>query len=232
MEKKTKLWLGAGLVAVAGYLLWKSKQANTTPAVASTAKPSVATTATGTSNLVGFNHSKFFKPDTKKLATGGESAAAMQVPASKQFYKVEDGKFNVEGKWANMANVPFKQTPHNIVSKKVMPFTATDGPVMKHFTTTDGPVMKHYNGGLVSAKMKNLTDGVQSGNEYHNASGNKFFDPRTAKYGQNQGVFAPAPKTTVMPKEVKQAAPTKMIVGVDASNKTSMNFLANQKIWA
>ena len=193
MEKKTKLWLGAGLVAVAGYLLLKSKKANTTPVVAAAPK-----------QMVGFSSGEFFTPDNQKFMNA--SAEAMQVPASKEFFHTESMKFGVDGKWAKaegsiFANQPFESAPKAAVSKKVMPFTSTQGDVVK------------------------------------NAIGDKFFKPETKKYGTNQGVFAPSVKASVMPAAVAQPAPKKMLVGVDATkvgatNKASMNFLTNPKVWA
>lgn len=49
MDKKTKLWLGAGIVGLGAYLLWKSKKA--APALTSSAAPA---------NLVGFDTGKFY----------------------------------------------------------------------------------------------------------------------------------------------------------------------------
>jgi hypothetical protein len=46
----------------------------------------------------------------------------------------------------------------------------------------------------------------------------KFFKPRTAKYGQNEGVFAPKKKSPVEPNRpmpVTQPAPLNNLVGAD-----------------
>ena len=48
MNKKTKLWLGAGIVGLGAYLLWKSKKA------------SPALTPSAPANLVGFDTGKFY----------------------------------------------------------------------------------------------------------------------------------------------------------------------------
>ena len=242
MEKKTKLWLGAGLVAVAGYLLWKSKQANTTTLIAPA--PTKATTATGTSNMVGFSTGDFYKPDNEKFLNA--SAAAMQVPASKDFFKTESGKFGVDAKWAKaeglinttnvkgakvgshnagiFANQPFNVHPKEAVSKK-MTFAPKGGPVVKNFAIKQG-----------NGQQKHFTS--DTSDKVKNASG-KFFQPQTAKYGDNQGVFAPSAVKALPIKQgpVTQAAPTKMLVGYDgmklsAANKAMLGFSDSSKIWA
>ena len=61
---------------------------------------------------------------------------------------------------------------------------------------------------------------------FANQSG-KFFKPRTARYGQNEGVFAPKKKSPVEPIEkpvpVTQGAPLNNLVGQDGSRFFSVH---------
>jgi hypothetical protein len=56
MDKKTKMWLGAGILGVGAYLLWKSKKA--------------AAVSSAPANLVGFDSGSFYEPHTAKYGVG------------------------------------------------------------------------------------------------------------------------------------------------------------------
>jgi hypothetical protein len=156
MDKKTKLLLGVGVVAVGAYLLFKSKKSST-------------------ASLVGFAGVKDrMKPMTGGMINsldvkGGRYGAGQGVFANadsneamkSSFYSVKGGKYGAgQGVFADFANQPFNFSGADAVGERTMPFAAEIG------------------------ERKIAADG-------------KFFQPRTARYGTNQGVFAP--KKTTMP---------------------------------
>ncbi len=169
MDKKTKLWLGVGVVGVGAYLLWKSKK-GTTPAL----------TTPPPAKFVGAN----------SFASVGER----MVAADGKFASVGERMISAEG--AGMINTFDVKGGH--------PGVKDQGVFANKPFTGDVANMVGANGENVFANQ----DG----------SG-KFFQPRTAKYGTNQGVFAPSKKTTVErpmpPKAVKQTAPINNLVGAD-----------------
>jgi hypothetical protein len=156
MDKKTKLLLGVGVVAVGAYLLFRSKK-------------------TATANLVGFAG---VKNRTKAMSggminsmdvKGGRYGAGQGVFANadsnesmkSSFYSVKGGKYGAgQGVFSSFANQPFNFSGADAVGQRTMPFAAEVG------------------------DRKIAADG-------------KFFQPRTAKYGTNEGVFTP--KKTTMP---------------------------------
>lgn len=158
MDKKTKLLLGVGVVAVGAYLLFKSKKSST-------------------ASLVGFAGVKDrMKPMSgggminSTAVQGGRYGAGQGIFANadstseamkSSFYSVKGGKYGAgQGVFASFANQPFNFSGADAVGERTMPFAAEVGDRTK---SADG----------------------------------KFFQPRTARYGKNQGVFAP--KKTTMP---------------------------------
>ena len=159
MDKKKKLLLGVGVVAVGAYLLFKSKKS-------------------ATASLVGFagveNRTKAMSGgminslDVKGGTYGAGEAVFANANANSNesmkssFYSVKGGKFGAGQKvFAGFANQPFNFSGADAVGERTMPFAA------------------------------------EVGDRTKSANGGKFFQPRTAKYGTNQGVFAP--KKTTMP---------------------------------
>jgi hypothetical protein len=190
MDKKTKLWLGAGILGVGAYLLLKSKKA--TAVVSAPA------------NLVGFDSESFYDPQTVRYGVGqgvfanqtGGMINSMDVKGAKAgstnqgiFANQTGGMINsmdVKGAKAGSTNQGiftdsvskkgFVNQPFNFtgdtdpVGQRKMPFAARVGDNQKF--NAGGPI----------------ADGA--GN-FSNAAGKEFFNPQTAKYGQNQGVFKP-----------------------------------------
>lgn len=101
MDKKTKLLLGAGIVAVGAYLLLKSKKA------------SPALTASAPANLVGFDTGKFY--DVK----GGHAGVKNEGVFADAVSKKEDKK--------SFANQPFNFAGAGVVGKKTVPFAEARG---------------------------------------------------------------------------------------------------------
>jgi hypothetical protein len=177
MDKKTKLLLGAGVLAVGAYLLFKSKKS-------------------ATANLVGFAGVK----DRMKPMSGGgminstavqgarygagqgifANADSTSAEMKSSFYSVKGGKFGAGGGlFASFANQPFNFSGADAVGERMM---AADG---------------------------------------------KFFEPRTARYGSNQGVFAPK-KTGVEPTTpvlVNDKKPVNNLVGANGFVTNTSNFV-------
>jgi hypothetical protein len=187
MDKKTKLWLGAGVLGVGAYLLWKSKKAaavvTSTPAqfVGADSFASVGASEKFT-NLAGVGDRMIAQDGTKFASVGQRSISA------------DGGMINstdVVGALAGSQNA-------GIFANK--PFTGD---------------------------VANMV-GVSGEKVFANQSG-KFFDPRTAKYGSNQGVFAPSkpkiknPVEPMKPIKATQAAPLNNLVGQDGSRFFSVH---------
>lgn len=177
MDKKQKMWLGAGVVAVGAYLLWKSKKAST-----------VVVAAPATASLVGFDSGTFYEPKTMKYADAN-------TKMEKDFYTVRGGHAGVKdqgdqfasatgGMKASFANQPFNFAGDGIVGDKKIAFAAEQGDRTKSIQGED-----------------------------------RFFKPRTAKYGTNQGVFVPptkkAPVEPNRPMPVTQPKPLNNLVGAN-----------------
>jgi hypothetical protein len=212
MEKKTKLWLGAGILGVGAYLLWKSKQAATATVASTTAAKFVGANA----------ESKFFNPETKKYGHGegvfANANANQEIKSS--FFDVKstpEGVFkNATASKKHFANQPFSFAGDgDPVGQRKMPFADKVGKNEKFNAggpKGDGQANFKMAGGPKQGNFKQALGKVDS----ITTAQDTFFSPRTAPYGPNQGVFAPsAPKTAVMPKMVTQAAPTKMLVGAN-----------------
>lgn len=197
MDKKTKLYLGIGVVAVGAYLLMKSKKAAaaTTPALTPAAAPAKFVGADSFASVGARTKSA----DGDKFASVG----ARQIAA--------DGGF---------ASVGQNMRP------------ATGGII--NSTDVVGARAGSQNAGIFANQpftgdVANLV-GANGDKVFANQSG-KFFDPRTAKYGQNQGVFAPkmpTPKRTLpveptTPMPVTQPAPLNNLVGQDGSRFFSVH---------
>jgi len=180
MDKKTKLWLGVGVVGVGAYLLLKSKKA-TTPVVAAAPAQFVGAdsfASVGSRQIAA--DGKFASVGSRQIAADGfASVGARQISADGGMINSLD----VKGARAGSQNA-------GIFANK--PFTG------------DVANMVGASGEKVFANA--------------NAS-DKFFDPRTARFGQNQGVFAPSKPKMKSPVEpnmpVKQAAPMNNLVGAD-----------------
>ena len=121
MNKNTKLWLGAGIVGVGAYLLFKSKKA-TSPAL----------TASSPANLVGFDTGKFY--DVKGGHAGvkdegiftnadGFAELAGKKPKKKGSVKVED----LGGEFVTFANQPFNFGGSQIVGERKVAFADAMG---------------------------------------------------------------------------------------------------------
>jgi len=188
MDKKTKLLLGAGVLAVGAYLLFKSKKS-------------------ATANLVGFAGVKHrMKPMSgggminSTDVQGGRYGAGQGIFANadsnesmkSSFYSVKGGKFGAGGGlFASFANQPFNFSGADAVGERKMPFAA------------------------------------EVGDRTKSANGGKFFEPRTARYGSNQGVFAPK-KTGVEPTTpvlVNDKKPVNNLVGANGFVTNTSNFV-------
>ena len=197
MDKKTKLWLGVGVVGVGAYLLLKSKK--TTPALTPAAAPA-----------------KF---------VGADSFASVG----------ENEKFTNMGGVAGVGNRMIAQDGTKFASVGVNYRPVSGG--MINSTDVVGARAGSQNSGIFANQpftgdVANLV-GANGDKVFANQSG-RFFDPRTARYGQNEGVFAPKKKpmppirrtlpvepTTPMP--VTQPAPLNNLVGQDGSRFFSVH---------
>jgi hypothetical protein len=190
MDKKTKLWLGAGVLGVGAYLLWKSKQA-----------AAVVTSTPAKASLVGFaNQAPESLINSTKVVGGHAGEQSGKIFANQDgnsFYKVHGGHAGVHGqgiftdasgKKGAFANKPFNFAGDDMdpVGQRKMPFTARVGDNQKF--NAGGPL------GDGTANFKANAGGPKgdgAGN-FSNATGEKdFFNPETKKFGPNQGVFAP-----------------------------------------
>jgi hypothetical protein len=210
MDKKSKLWLGAGVLAVGAYLLWKSKKA-----------AAVVTSAPAPANLVGFaNQSEGL---INSLDVKGGHAGVHHEGIFK----------NVEGK-KPFANQPFSfsGSDKDPVGQRKMPFADTTSTGQQKFNA-GGPK------GDGAGNFKGFADMSSTGQQKFNAggpigdgagnfanivgaknSGEQFFNPQTVKFGSNQGVFAP------------KAKPLNNLVGADGSGKMGLiNGPAVHQVW-
>jgi hypothetical protein len=210
MDKKTKLLLGVGVVGVGAYLLFKSKKA--TPALTVAAPAPAKFVGADSFASVGENE-KFTNMagvGDRMIAQDGTKFASVGV----NYRPVSGGMINstdVVGARAGsqgsgiFANQPFTGDVANMVGANG--FANQSG--MKKVGS------KKSGGKTVTVYTQDL------GGEFLNQSG-RFFDPRTARYGQNEGVFAPKlpkPKKITLPVEpdrpmpVTQLAPLNNLVG-------------------
>jgi hypothetical protein len=178
MDKKTKLYLGIGVVAVGAYLLLKSKKAT----------PSLTAAAPAPAKFVGMINS--LNSPTQRytnLAGVGDRMIA------------QDG--------TKFASVGVNYRP------------ATGG--MINSTDVVGARAGSQGAGIFANQpFTGDVANMVGANGFVNQTG-KFFKPRTARYGQNEGVFAPKPpmpKRTLpvepdRPMPVTQLAPLNNLVG-------------------
>jgi hypothetical protein len=194
MDKKTKLWLGVGVVGVGAYLLLKSKK--TTPALTPAAAPA-----------------KFVGADS--FASVGENEKFTNMAGVGDRMIAQDGT-----KFASVG-VNYRPVSGGMINS----------------TDVVGARAGSQNSGIFANQpftgdVANLV-GANGDKVFANQSG-RFFDPRTARYGQNEGVFAPKKKpmppirrtlpvepTTPMP--VTQPAPLNNLVGQDGSRFFSVH---------
>jgi hypothetical protein len=196
MDKKTKLWLGVGVVGVGAYLLFKSKK--TTPALTPAAAPA-----------------KFVGADS--FASVGENQKFTNMAGVGDRMIAADG-----GKFASVG------TNYRPVSGGMINSTDVVG---ARAGSQDSGIFanKPFTGdvaNLVGANGDKVFANADS------ASG-RFFDPRTARYGQNEGVFAPKKKPMPIrrtlpvepnrPMPVTQPAPLNNLVGQDGSRFFSVH---------
>ena len=202
MDKKTKLWLGAGVLGVGAYLLWKSKQA-----------AAVVTSTPAKASLVGFaNQAPEGLINSTKVVGGHAGEQSGKIFANqdgKSFYQVKGGHAGVHGqgiftdatgsKKAGFANQPFNfaGTKMDPVGQRKMPFA---------YTTSTGE-QKFNAGGPIGDGAGNFKGAVGD---------DKFFNPKTKRFGPNQGVFAPSKvKSPVVPNQPSiMAAPKNNMVGL------------------
>jgi len=205
MDKKTKLLLGIGVVGVGAYLLFKSKK--TTPALS-------AAPATAPAKFVGADSFASVGPNQKfSNLAGGVMSDRMQSADGGKFASVGARQISADGgKFAS-------------VGRNMRPLSGG----MINSNDVVGARAGSQNSGIFANQpftgdVANLV-GANGDQVFANQSG-RFFDPRTAKYGQNQGVFAPRmPKTPTprrtlpvepnMPVPVTQPAPLNNLVGAD-----------------
>jgi hypothetical protein len=236
MDKKTKLYLGIGVVAVGAYLLFKSKKA--TPALTAAAPTPPPAKFVGMINELNSPTQKF-NADGGKFASVGYN---MRPAEGSKFASVGYNMRPMSGGMINTTDVVGARAG----SQGSGIFANQDG---KPFASV-GNNMRPMSGGMINttdvvgARAGSQNSGIfanqpftgdvanmvgASGEKcFVNQSG-KFFNPRTARYGQNQGVFAPKmPKTPMprkitlpvepdMPVEVTQSAPINNLVGQDGS---------------
>jgi hypothetical protein len=238
MDKKTKLWLGVGVVGVGAYLLFKSKK--TTPALSPAAAPAKFVGADSFAS-VGENQ-KFTNMagvgDRMIAADGGKFASV-----GTNYRPVSGGMINstdVVGAKAGsknsgiFANQPFTGNVANLVGANGDKVFANQTGISEN---TAGSWMDNGNWMAEGNKMSGggKTGSVYAydlGGEFVNQSGS-FFDPRTARYGQNEGVFAPKKKPMPIrrtlpvepnrPMPVTQPAPLNNLVGQDGSRFFSVH---------
>ena len=157
MDKKTKLWLGVGVVGVGAYLLWKSKQPKATTAVDTAATTTAKAGFLAGDRQISQDGTQFFGHQRMMNQTGMINSLDTERTKFNQTGATLNGNsFDVKGARPGSQNA-------GVFANK--PFTA---------------------------EPKNLV-GVNGKNAFANQDGTgKFFQPKTAKYGQNQGVFAPS----------------------------------------
>ena len=217
MDKKTKLWLGAGVLGVGAYLLWKSKQA-----------AAVVTSTPAKASLVGFaNQAPEGLINSTKVVGGHAGEQSGKIFANQDgesFYKVHGGHAGVHGQGiftdatgqrSGFANKPFNfaGTDKDPVGQRKMPFAARVGDNQKFNA-----------GGPKGDGAGNFANMVNAGGPKGDGAGNfkgavgdeKFFNPKTKRFGPNQGVFAPSKvKSPVVPNQPSiMAAPKNNMVGL------------------
>lgn len=206
MDKKTKLWLGAGIVGVGAYLLWKSKK-TAAPALA------VAPAAPAAANMVGFlpvgeqekftnatgdfagveprvmnadgdfagvgSQEKFNAEGDKFASVGTRMISQNGNQYSKEFFDVKGGKLGVE---SGLFKKPMS-------GKMPLVGTENDTPREK-FNQTGSSPFKHVV--LKGNKPAQDTTAKKAAQLVGANGAPTFFAPRTARFGKDQGIFAPS----------------------------------------
>jgi hypothetical protein len=200
MDKKTKLWLGIGVVGVGAYLLFKSRK-TTTPAL-SPAAPA---------NLVGFDTGKFYDVKGGHAGVMGEGVFTNAAGKRKGSVKVEDlggefvtGSVQVEDLGGGFADFGGRKS-----KVKVGKITQTKTP--KRYGSVyvapleSGEYMEFANqpfnfGGNAVVGERKVAFADAMGDRMISADGvgKEFFEPKTKKFTKT-----PPPKRTlpVMPPE-------------------------------
>jgi hypothetical protein len=231
MDKKTKLLLGVGVVGVGAYLLFKSKK--TTPALSAAPAPAKFVGADSFAS-VGPNQKfnadgKFASVGARQVAADGKfaSVGARQVAADGGFASVGQNLRPLSGGMINSTDVVGARAgSQNSGIFANQPFT---GDVANMVGANGEPVFANLFGSRRrkrerAGKVGSVEIGPLEGSFERADGAGSFFDPRTARYGQNQGVFAPKkapmPKRTLpvepnRPMPVTQAAPLNNLVGAD-----------------
>jgi hypothetical protein len=214
MDKKTKLYLGVGVVAVGAYLLLKSKKAaaETTAPVAPAkfvGADSFASVGARTKSADGKFASvgeRMISADSSKFASVGRNMRPVSggMINSTDVVGARAGSQNA----GIFANQPFTGDVANMVG--------ADGEAC--FANAYGKPKRK--GSVEIGPLTGTFDNADGGQIFANQSG-KFFAPKTARYGQNQGVFAPSkpkiksPVEPNLPVPVRQGAPLNNLVGAD-----------------
>ena len=212
MDKKTKLLLGLGVVGVGAYLLFKSKKA-TTPALTSAVEPAKFVGADSFASV----GERMISADSTKFASVG----ARQIAADGGFASVGSRQIAMSGGMINTSDVVGARAgsrDSGIFANQSGGMINTSDVVGARAGSRDSSIFANqpFTGDVVN---------MVGANGFANQSG-RFFDPRTARYGQNQGVFAPRmpkkpmPRRTLpvepdMPVPVTQPAPLNNLVGAD-----------------
>jgi hypothetical protein len=189
MDKKTKLYLGIGVVAVGAYLLLKSKK--------STPSLTAAAPAPAPAKFVGMINS-------------------LNSPTQRYTNLAGDRMKNM----INTLNSPTqKYSADGFAGVYPRTVAATGG--MINSTDVVGARAGSQGAGIFANQpFTGDVANMVGANGFVNQTG-KFFKPRTARYGQNEGVFAPKPpmpKRTLpvepdRPMPVTQLAPLNNLVG-------------------
>jgi hypothetical protein len=168
MDKKTKLWLGAGIVGVGAYLLWKSKQ---------TAAPAITK-----ASMVGFNSVGDNEKFTNAVGSDFAGVEPRLMNANGDFAGVGDSeKFNAGGPVGD-GTANFKNQNGNQYSKEF--FDVQDS---NYANALGWPWKKKKKGKTMSVTVEDL------GGEYLSQNGNQyskeFFDVKGGKLGVESGLF-------------------------------------------
>jgi hypothetical protein len=234
MDKKTKLLLGVGVVGVGAYLLFKGKKS--TPSLT---KTDVATT-TEPAKFVGANSfasvgERMISADSTKFASVG----ARQIAADGGFASVGSRQIAMSGGMINSTEVVgaragsqasgifANQSGGMINSTEVVGarvgsqasgiFANQSGGMINSTEVVGARVGSQGSGIFANQPFTGDVANMVGANGFVNQTG-KFFTPRTVRYGQNEGVFAPKRKSsveTMTPMPVTQSMPQNNLVGAD-----------------
>jgi len=214
MDKKTKLYLGLGVVAVGAYLLFKSKKA--TPSL------TVAAPTPAPAKFVGMIND--FNSPTEKFTNlaGGVMSDRMKsangMINSTEVVGARAGSRD-SGIFANQDGKPFASVGFNM--------RPMSGGMINSTEVVGAKSGSRGSGIFANQPFTGDVANMVGANGFVNQTG-RFFNPRTARYGQNEGVFAPKMPKTPMPRRtlpvepttpvpVTQPAPLNNLVGQDGS---------------